>query len=74
MGGVQYRGGYHSLKFEHHGGDIMIHVGDNMSTVGDVQYHGVGTQITKDFPLTILNTLRSTDDIPHVHHDISPQY
>ena len=31
--GVQYRGGYHPLKFEYHG-DIMMHVGDIMSTVG----------------------------------------
>ena len=27
----------------------MIHVGGNMSTMGNVQYRG-GTQITKDFP------------------------
>ena len=31
--GVQYRGGYHPLKFEYRG-DIMILVGDIMSTVG----------------------------------------
>ena len=30
-------------------GDIMIHVGNVMSTVEGVQHHG-GTQITKDFP------------------------
>ena len=40
VGGVQYRGGYHPLKFEYLG-DIMIHVGDIMSTVGGVQYRGV---------------------------------
>ena len=48
-GGVQYHGGYH----EYHGGyleycgrcsvpwegDIMMHVGDIMSTVEGVQYH-----------------------------------
>ena len=33
-------GGYHPLKFEYRG-DIMIHVGDIMSTVGGVQYRGV---------------------------------
>ena len=44
--GVQYHGGYHPLKFEYHG-DIMMHVGDIMSTVGcSVPW---GTQITKDF-------------------------
>ena len=37
--GVQYRGGYHPLKFEYRG-DIMMHVGDIMSTVGGVQYRG----------------------------------
>ena len=31
--GVQYRGGYHPLKFEYRG--------DIMSTVGGVQYRGV---------------------------------
>ena len=34
-----------------------------MSTVEGVQYHG-GTQITKDFSLTVLMIS------PHVHHDI----
>ena len=47
MEGVQYRGGYHPLKFEYRG-DIMIHVG------GYHEYHGGcsvpwGTQITIDF-------------------------
>ena len=42
---VQYHGGYHPLKFEYRG-DIMMHVGDIMSTVGcsvlwGVQYCGV---------------------------------
>ena len=43
MGGYhEYLGGY----LEYHGGcsvpwkDIMMHVGDIMSTVGGVQYHG----------------------------------
>ena len=47
VGGVQYRGGYHPLKFEYCG-DIMIHVGDIMSTVG--VFSTLGTQMTKDFP------------------------
>ena len=42
----------------------MIHVG------GYHEYHGGcsvpwGTQITKDFPPTVLNTLHGTHDIPH---------
>ena len=40
----------------------MILVGDIMSTVGcSVPW---GTQITKDFPPTVLNTLHGTHDIP----------
>ena len=48
-GGVQYRGGYHEFHgdyLEYRGGcsvplgDIMMHVGDIMSTVGGVQYRG----------------------------------
>ena len=35
MGGVQYRGGYHNKC-----GDIMINVGDILSTMGGVQYRG----------------------------------
>ena len=42
-------------------------VGDSMSTVWGVQYHG-GTQI-KDFPPWYW-TPHGTHDIPHVHHDI----
>ena len=61
MEGIQYRGGYHPLKFEYHGG---YH-----DTCGE--YHEYregcsiprGTQITKDFP-------HGTHDISHVHHDI----
>ena len=33
VGGVQYHGGYHPLKFEYRG--------DIMSTVGGVRYRGV---------------------------------
>ena len=91
-------GGY----LEYHGvfstvGDIMINMGDILSTVGvfstvgDIMMHvggyheyrercsvpwGIsrvpwgcsvlwGTQITKDFPPTVLNTLYGTHDIPH---------
>ena len=39
-GALSTVGGYHPLKFEYRGG-IMIHVGDIMSTMGGVQYHGV---------------------------------
>ena len=39
-GGVQYRGGYHLLKFEYRG-DIMIHVGRYHEYRGGVQYCGV---------------------------------
>ena len=48
-GGVQYRGGYHEYRggyLEYRGGcsvpwrDIMMHVGDIMSTVEGVQYRG----------------------------------
>ena len=50
-----------------------------MSTVGGYhEYRGGcsvpwGTQITKDFSPTVLNTLHGTHDIPHVHHDIPPR-
>ena len=67
-GGVQYRGGYYPLKFEYRG-DSMIHVGDIMSTVG--VFSTLGYSNNKKFPSTVLNTLHSTHDIPHVHHDIS---
>ena len=33
VGGVEYHGGYHPLKFEYHGG-YHVHVGDIMRTVG----------------------------------------
>ena len=41
-GGVQYRGGYHEYRgvILNTVGDKMMHVGDTMSTVGGVQYHG----------------------------------
>ena len=47
--GVQYRGGYHDScggYLEYRGGclvpwqDIMMHVGDILSTVGGIQYRG----------------------------------
>ena len=65
-------GGYYPLKFEYCGG---YHDARGRYH----EYHGGcsvpwGTQITKDFPPTVLNTLHGTHDIPHVHHDIPPQY
>ena len=39
--GVQYRGGYHPLKFEYRGGYHDACGGDIISTVGGVQYRGV---------------------------------
>ena len=39
VGGVQYRGGYHPLKFEYRGG--YHDACGIMSTVGGVQYRGV---------------------------------
>ena len=56
-GGVQYRGGYH----EYRGGcsvswaDIMMHVGDIMSTVEGVQYRGGKSLLLFEYP-TVLNT------------------
>ena len=63
----------------------MMHVGDILSTVGDVQYCGGyhdtcgeyheysggcsvpwGTQITKDFSPTVVNTPQGTHDIPTI--------
>ena len=50
-------------------GDIMIHLGGYHEYCGGCSVP-CGTQITKDFPPTVLNTLHGTHDIPHVHHDI----
>ena len=45
----------------------MIHAGGIMSTVGcSVPW---GTQITKDFPPTVLNTPTVLMISPHMHHD-----
>ena len=62
VGGVQYRGGYHPLKFEYRGGY-------HDTCGGYHEYRGGcsvpwGTQITKDFPPTVLMIS------PHAHHDI----
>ena len=46
-GGVQYRGGYHLLKFDYRG-DIMMHVGDIISTVG--VFSTVGYSNNKTLP------------------------
>ena len=42
LGGVQYIGGYHEYigGCSVHREDIMMNVGDTMSTSGDVQYIG----------------------------------
>ena len=49
-------GGYHDA------------VGDIMSTVEGVQYHG-GNVLLFKYP-TVLNTPHGTHDIPHKYHDI----
>ena len=54
--GVQYRGVYHDA------------CGGYYEYCGGVQCRG-GTQITKDFLPTVLNTPHGTQDIPHMHHD-----
>ena len=77
-GGVQYCGGYHEYRggyLEYRGGcsvlwgDIMMHVGDIMSTVEGVQYCGGESLLLFEYP-TVLNTPHGTHDIPHMHHDI----
>ena len=75
--GVQYRGGYHEYR-----GGLSWAPWGMFSTMegyhdargGYHEYHGGcsvlwGTQITKDFSPMVLNTLHSTHDIPHVHHE-----
>ena len=64
-GGVQYRGGYR----EYRGGGGGYH-----------EYHG-GCSIPWEDTIfcylntpTGLNTLHSTHDIPHMHHDMPPWY
>ena len=56
----------------------MLHVGDIMSTVGGVEYHG-GTQITKNCIPMVLNTpiyydIPTVLNIPHGTQDIPQQY
>ena len=59
MGGyLEYHGGCSVLW-----GDIMMHVGDIMSTVEGVQYHGGKSLLLFEYP-TVLNTLHGTHDIP----------
>ena len=56
VGDTQYRG------------DIMMHVGDIMSMVVSVQYHG-----GECFVIRVLHGTEhphSTHDIPHMYHDI----
>ena len=54
VGGVQYRGGYHPLKFEYRGGISWYMWGDIMSTMG--VFSTVGYSNNKRFPSTVLNT------------------
>ena len=54
-GYLEYRGGC-SVPWR----DIMMHVGDIMSTVEGVQYRGGKSQLLFEYP-TVLNT----HDIPH---------
>ena len=70
--GVQYRGGYHEYRggyLEYRGGcsvpweDIMMHVGDIMSTVEGVQYRGGKNLLLFEYPM-VLNTPHGTHDIP----------
>ena len=59
MGGyLEYRGGC-SVPW----GDIMMHVGDIMSTVEGVQYRGGKSLLLFEYP-TVLNTPHGTHDIP----------
>ena len=44
-------------------GDIMMHMGDTMSTVEGVQYCG-GNLLLFEYPM-VLNTPLGTHDIPH---------
>ena len=70
VGGVQYRGWilYHLLLFEYRGRYHDTYGGFH-EYHGGVQYCG-GTQITKDYSPTVLNTLHGTQDVPHSTNDI----
>ena len=57
VGDVQYRG------------DIMIHVGDIMSTMEGVQYCGGKSLLLFEYPM-VLNTPKVLMISPHMHHDI----
>ena len=63
-GYLEYRGGC-SVPW----GDIMMHVGDIMSTVEGVQYRGGKSQLLFEYP-TVLNTPTVLMISPHMHHDI----
>ena len=64
----EYRGGY--LEYC---GDIMMHVGDIMSTVEGVQYRGGKSLLLFEYP-TVLNTPTVLMISPHMHHDIQIRY
>ena len=63
-GYLEYRGGC-SVPW----GDIMMHVGDIMSTVEGVQYRGGKSLLLFEYP-TVLNTPTVLMISPHMHHDI----
>ena len=91
-GGVQDRGGdiLSTVGVFSTVGDIMINVGDSLSTMGGyLQYRGGCSVPWGDIMSTVegvqyrggevfcylrLNTLHGTHDIPHMHHDIPPRY
>ena len=62
MGGVQYHGGYN-----------MIHVGGYHEYHGGVQNCG-GTQITKDFPPTVLMISPHNTEYPSQYSRYPPRY
>ena len=80
-------GGYHEYRgsVQYHGdiifcnfstvGNIMIHVGDIMSTVGGEERSvPLGTQITKDCIPHGTEHPHVTHDIPHLHYGIPPRH
>ena len=81
MGGVQYNGGYHPLKFEYRDG-YHDTCGGYHEYNGGVQYHGIlkkqktlpptlhGTHVHHGIP-TVLNIPHGTQDNPHGTQDIT---
>ena len=64
--GVQYRGGYREYRGDILGtvgilstmGDIIMHVGDIMSTMGGVQYRGGNNLLLFEYPHGIEHPLQ----------------